>query len=228
MVATGESSSLGQHVYREIRADILSGRIAPGTPMRLAALSKRYDVSSAVVRETLIRLAERNLLVLLPNQGFRVVDTSPEDLADITEMRALLEGLALRRSIESGDVEWEARVVAAHHILERTPFRADGGKGSTDTWSRAHAAFHEALGSGCRSPRLQQMTNLLRDSSEIYRQMSMNEDGTGGRDVAAEHRELRDLAIGRRADEAVDALHRHLQRTADAVGGLAFRESAAR
>lgn len=228
MVATGESPSLGQHVYREIRADILSGRIAPGTPMRLAALSKRYDVSSAVVRETLIRLAERNLLVLSPNQGFRVVDISPEDLADITEMRALLEGLALRRSIESGDVEWEARVVATHHILERTPFRADGGKGSTDIWSRAHAAFHEALGSGCGSPRLQQMTNLLRDSSEIYRQMSMDEGGPGGRDVAAEHRELRDLAINRRPDEAVDALHRHLQRTADAVGDLALRESAAR
>lgn len=189
--------------------------------MRLAALAERFDVSAAVIRETLIRLAERHLVVLAPNQGFRVMEVSRADLLDLTEMRRLIEGLALRRSIEKGDVEWEARVVAAHHVLERTPLAETGRAALTDAWARAHARFHEALGSGCGSPRLEQITYTLRDSSEPYRQLSAQSPGFAGRDVAAEHRELRDLAVARRADKAVDALHQHLQRTADAALGFA-------
>ena len=207
--------SLTERVYAELRADILTGRHAPGAPLRLAPLAKRFDVSTAVVREALIRLAERHLLVLAPNQGFRVVDISREDLIDLTDMRTLLEGLALRLSIEKGDMGWEARVVSTHHVLDRTPFLREDGLGSTDEWAAAHNAFHEALGVGCGNRRLIQMTHLLRDSSELYRQLSAKAPAERDRDVAQEHRQLMELAVARRADEAVTALDQHLRRTTD-------------
>lgn len=215
MTSLNGAGTLTERVYGGIRADILTGRHAPGAPLRLAPLSKQFDVSTAVVREALIRLAERHLLVLAPNQGFRVVEISRQDLLDLTDMRVLLEGLALRQSIEKGDMTWEARVVSTHHVLARTPFLREDRLGSTDEWAIAHNEFHEALGVGCGNRRLIQMADLLRDSSELYRQLSAKAPAEQSRDVAAEHRELMELAVARQADEAVESLTKHFQGTTD-------------
>lgn len=210
--ANGEGT-LTERVYAGIRSGILGGRHSPGAPLRLAPLAKEFEVSTAVVREALIRLAERHLLVLAPNQGFRVAEISRQDLVELTEMRALLEGLALQQSIEKGDMTWEAGVVSTHHVLARTPFLSADGPGSTDEWAIAHNNFHVALGIGCDNQRLVQMTDLLRDSSELYRQLSAKAPAEQSRDVAAEHRELMELAVARQVDEAVEALTNHFQRT---------------
>ena len=147
-----KSSTRAAQVHDILRADILRGDLAPGEPLRLAALAANYDASMSVVREALGRLAEHNLAVLTPNQGFRVVDISRADLVAITELRVMLEGEALRHSIEHGDVQWEAAVVSAHHVLERVTFTSDDEPGSTQEWSDAHAAFHIALSLGVRQP----------------------------------------------------------------------------
>ena len=217
MTTKQRAASLTAHVHEQLRADILNGRHAPGSPLRLASLAKQFEVSMSVIREALVRLAEQHLVVLAPNQGFRVVDISREDLVDLTEMRIMLEGLALRRSIENGDVNWEAKILATHHVLERAPLARDGEPGTTDEWSAAHAAFHDALGVACDSPRLLTMVRSLRDSSELYRQLSGAGGGEGSRDIAGEHRQLMELATSRQADQAVEALRLHFQRTTDAV-----------
>lgn len=214
---TSGGPTLTGHVHDRIRADILAGVHEPGTPLRLAALAKTHGASMSVVREALVRLAEHHLVVLLPNQGFRVVDISREDLIDLTDMRVILEGLALRRSIEQGDVAWEAAVVSTHHVLARTPMMREDGLGTTEEWTEAHSAFHEALGAGCGSPRLIQMAATLRDGAELYRQLSGKGEKVIKRDIPAEHRELMELATARRTDEAVEALRRHYQLTTDTV-----------
>lgn len=215
MTAATGTTTLTERVYAGVRADILAGRHQPGARLRFAALSQQYDVSTAVVREALIRLAERHLLVLAPNQGFRVVEISRQDLIDLTEVRVLIEGRALRLSVEKGDMEWEAGVVSTHHVLARTPLYSGDGAGTTDEWAAAHNAFHEALGAGCGNARLVGMTHLLRDSSELYRQLSVKAPSERERDVAGEHRALMELAVARRADDAVESLRQHLQRTTD-------------
>jgi len=171
----------------------------------------------SVVREALTRLAEHNLAVLAPNQGFRVVAISRADLIELTELRTNLEGIALVRSIERGDVQWEAQVVSTHHVLERATIARSDGLGSTDEWSEAHAAFHDALVSACESPRLLGFTRSLRNSAEVYRQLSGVRFSESTRDLVAEHRELMDLATSRRAVEAQVALSNHIQATTDVV-----------
>lgn len=218
MVMTKDgAATLTERVFTQIRADILAGRHEPGAPIRLSAVARQCDVSTAVVREALIRLAERHLLVLTPNQGYRVVEVSREDLIDLTEIRIMLEAQALRRSIELGDVDWEATVVSTHHVLDRTPLMNADGVGTTEEWAVAHEAFHAALGSACASPRLMMLTGMLRDSGELYRQLSLKAKAEAGRDVAAEHRQLMELSTAREADAAVAALTAHVQRTADLV-----------
>ncbi|MGP3534221.1 GntR family transcriptional regulator [Microbacterium sp. RD1] len=205
-----------------LRTAILRGDLAPGQPLRLAALAARYDASQSVVREALGRLAEHNLAELTPNQGFRVVDISREDLMAITDLRVLIEGAALESSIEHGDVQWEAGVISAHHVLERATFADDGEPGTTQAWSDAHAAFHDALVSACTNPRMLALTNSLRDGAELYRQLSgRNPVGEvkahlQQRDIPAEHRELMELATSR-DPRAVAALQHHLRLTTEYI-----------
>jgi len=217
-----KTQSLPELVHNSVRADIIAGRSVPGTALRLSALADKYGVSMSVVREALVRLAEHNLVTATPKTGFRVVETSRFDILDLLELRIHLEGLALRKSINLGGVDWEARVVAAHHILERAKRDAvdDFGEphaGTTEEWAIAHSEFHAALGSACASPRLLAMTNSLRDGAEIYRQLSVNTEKSAARDVEEEHRNLMNLAIERQADLAVDALSTHLHLTAEAL-----------
>ncbi|WP_191283975.1 GntR family transcriptional regulator [Pseudolysinimonas yzui] len=219
MVSRATGITRTQRVYDDIRSAILLGTFKPGTPLRLAELAERFDVSMSVVREALTRLAEQHLVALAPRSGFRVVEISRQDLADLVDMRIEFEGMALVRSVERGDLAWQANVVSAHHVLEHTPFRAPGQPGTTDAWAEAHAAFHDALGAACGSPRLLAFTRMLRDSAELYRQISGRGPHTD-RDVAEEHRRLLELAVARRADEAREALKEHFLLTARELDGL--------
>lgn len=207
MSVRGDAVTLSGHAYERIRGDIVGGRLAPGTPLRLAALARDIGVSMSVVREALTRLSEQGLVTAAPNQGFRVVTISRDDLLDLTQLRVMVECAALERSIAGGDVGWEGRVVSAHHVLERTPMTDGPG------WIAAHAAFHDSLSSACGSPRLLALVRELRDGAEIYRQWSGLATEAGQRDVAAEHRRLTELATARRAAEASAALRRHLETT---------------
>lgn len=213
MTTTRGSGAVTLQLYERLRADLVRGHFPPGSPLRVSLLSELYDASMTSVREALVRLAEQHLAVLTPNAGFRTATVSPADLIDLTDARVLIECDAARRSVLRGDLRWEAQLVAAHHVLERTDPRRGNEPGSTDEWSVAHASFHDALVAACGSPRLLRLTRSLRDGAELYRQLSGIEGG--GRDVDGEHRELLALAVARRGDDAASALERHLRLTAD-------------
>lgn len=208
-------------VYVAIRADILSGRLQPGERLPFASLCERYEASTGVLREALPRLVEQGLVISEPQVGFHVVPISVEDLTHLTEARVAIETMVLRQSIEHGDVSWESRLLAAHHVLTRTPLEGDDGEPVSEEWRIAHAAYHAALLDACPNPRLQGIANSLRDAGELYRCWSR---GLGAdqedRDVAAEHRRIMDAALARDVEDAVAELSEHISRTARALMDL--------
>jgi DNA-binding GntR family transcriptional regulator len=205
------------HVIHDLRNDLLGGRLRPGEPLRLAQLADQYNSSVSAVREALLRLSEQHLVTLTPNAGFRVRDVSRRDFEDLTDLRVLLEGEAVRRSVRLGDAEWEAEVVAAFHRLDRIAPRDPSDRGTTDAWAEAHARFHHALAAACDRPRMLATADALRDSAELYRQLTAEATVDAGRDVRHEHLELRDAALGRDADRAAELLETHLRRTAELI-----------
>ena len=73
--------------------------------------------ASARSREILNRLASEGLVLAEGQSGFEVSPVSIANLKEIAALRMLLEGHALEQSFAAGDIEWEGRVVAAHHKL---------------------------------------------------------------------------------------------------------------
>ena len=217
MPTRAASPSLTQRTYGCLRADILGGRFAPGQRLRPSELAASNGVSLNVVREALNRLAGERLVRASPQQGFAVVATTREDLADLTDVRALVETAALRRSIERGDLTWESELVAAHHRLVNTPMTAPERPDLlSDDWARVHGAFHAATMSGCDSPRLIEMAEGLGECAALYRHWSHRYDG-GRRDVAGEHRAIFEATVARDADLACRLHLDHIRRTADIV-----------
>jgi DNA-binding GntR family transcriptional regulator len=208
-----------EQVYAQLRADILSGRVQPGTKLRFADLIERYDCSTSVVREGLTRLAEQGLVQAEPQHGFHVTSLSADDLEDLTTARCELEGLVLRISIEHGDIAWESEVVAAHHALDRTAMETEGDPVlMSEEWTHAHSRFHRALLAACPNNRLRNMALSLRDAAELYRRWSRPFGHDQHRDVRGEHRALADAALRGDATEAVRLLEEHLRRTTRALG----------
>jgi DNA-binding GntR family transcriptional regulator len=206
-----------EQVYRRLKADILRGAVEPGTALPFAKLKDDYGASMGVLREALMRLSAEGLTVNQPQFGFKVISLSLEDLADLTETRCMIEAQVLQDSVTNGDLDWETRVLSAHHRMERTPKFEDGAEAPvTASWSQAHQAFHVALLSGARSQRMQAIAANLRAAAEVYRQWSIPFE-VQTRDVVAEHKELVDLALGRKPGEAAIALVRHLAATRDLI-----------
>lgn len=199
-------------VYRRLRRDILSGRHLPGAKLLSEPLRQEYNISSGVLREVLPRLAGEGLVVSEPQRGFRVATVSVSDLHQLTEARILVETAALRQAIEVGDLQWESRVVAAHHTLAGSAFRDDTGKLSEE-WLIAHSAFHESLLSGSPNQRLQRIASQLRDATELYRCWSHGLGDEPNRDVAGEHRLIFEATVAREGDRAAALLAEHYEHT---------------
>jgi DNA-binding GntR family transcriptional regulator len=200
----------GEEVYDVLRSELLSGLLCPGQKLRMVELALRFSVSQSVVREALTRLAEQGLVVATPQRGFRVRELSVEDIIGLTESRVEIESVALRLAIERGDVLWEKEIVAAHHLLDRTPVVDADGR-FHEPWTAVHHDFHRALTAGCNNARLHGVVLALRDSAELYRRWWWALADDRQRDLTAEHRQLKDLILARDADGAIEALTYHIK-----------------
>lgn len=147
--------------------------------------------------------------------GFSGVTLDMDDIRDISALRILVDGPALRSAMEHGDLEQEARVLGSHHRLSRTPeWVDDTQQAMREEWSRAHADFPAALLSACPRPRLRDLAESLRETAELYRCWSGMVRGEYGRcDVACDHRNLMQAALDRDADRAVVLPEAHINTT---------------
>ncbi|AXB49029.1 GntR family transcriptional regulator [Amycolatopsis albispora] len=204
---------LSERAYAHLRAAILRGDHAPGDALKPQDLAKELGVSLAVVREALVRLVGEGFADRLPNRGFAVPAFSDRRWQEIAEARRAVEPVVLRMSVERGDVDWEARVRAAHHRLARTPpYPPGGGEHYSEAWSEAHRVFHRTLLEGCGNPVLLETFDRMWTASELARRWSARR--TPGRDGVAEHRRLEEAALARDADAAAEVLAEHLTLTA--------------
>ncbi len=200
-------------VSRLIRAEILDGRLPAGEKLNIGVLEKRFEVSLGAIREALSKLSAEGLVIAESQRGYRVTPVSSAELVDLTQTRIDVESLCLSRSMQRGDVDWEARIVAAAHRMERlqvTP--SEPAARLTTAWSVAHGEFHEALVSACPSPWLLRLRKMLHGQSERYRRLSVPLE-TDNRDVPGEHRRLMQAVLQRDEAAALHALAFHFSAT---------------
>ena len=220
----GQPTTLAEALHERLRHDIILGVLPPAAKLKLEKLSTAYGVSVNTLRETLSRLAADGLVVAEGQKGFAVQPVSIEDLREITEMRQLLECHALKRSIALADLDWEARVVGAHHKLSKVEELVEAEPEIYgEPWERANQEFHEALVSNCRSRWLRLYLRAMYDMSRRYRMLSLKTKPFPRSQSADEHRRILDAAIKRDGERASQLLADHILKAAQ----MAERDGAA-
>ena len=202
------ATSIADRAYDRLRADIVFSRLAPAARLRLDRLAKEYGASVSTLREILSRLSSEGLVVAEGQRGFQVAPVSPAGFEDVAAMRLLLETYALPSSFAAGELEWESRVVAAHHKLAFMERRMIAGeREGTELWKRYDREFHQTLIEACGS---QTLLDLYTEVFDRYLRYQMVAVVFRGEIAAAEHRSLLECALTRDADRACAILTRHV------------------
>ena len=198
-------------VYDSIRTRLAAGDLAPGRKLKPDELRADYGCSASMLREVLFRLACGGYVDFEEQRGFRVPSPSLERLMDIVRMRVLIETEAATLSIASGDMEWEARLNAAHHKLAHLEARMphiDHLKEHVPIWTRFDLEFHDTLVSACGSRLMQ---DALHSLFYRYREQLVGlVHGYGFRQgIVEEHKAILDAALARDAPRCAEAIRNH-------------------
>jgi DNA-binding GntR family transcriptional regulator len=202
------AASIADRAYERIEADIIFGRLTPGARLPLDRLATDYGTSISTLREILNRLSSQGMVIAEGQRGFRVAPVSPDGFKDVAAMRLLLETYALPLSFAAGDLEWESRVVAAHHklaVMERRMLAGD--RADTQTWKRYDREFHQTLIEACGSETL---LDLFAGVYDQYLRYQMIAVVFRGEIAAEEHRLLLDCALARNSARACAVLAEHV------------------
>ncbi len=147
------AETVAERIARIIGERIVSGELAPGTPLRQDRIAEEFDASHVPAREAFQLLRAQGLVINEPRRGMRVAPLDPASVQEIVEIRAALETLALRLAVPRMSTGNFAQIEEA---------LAAGDRARTMTeWEQANRAFHRALVAPCRMPRLLAMLDDL-------------------------------------------------------------------
>lgn len=188
-------------VYEELRSAIVEGRIRPNERLIEAELAERLDVSRTPIRESMLRLAADGL-VISRRRGWVVREHSPQEIQDIYEVRAALEGYAARLAAQRASDEMITEIVRIHksYVAELQQI------------SRGHLiehndAFHNAVIAASGNARLAEQIQRNTAFYFVHRIAGFLSDDEVRNSIAG-HQKLVDALVARDCDRAEDVARR--------------------
>jgi DNA-binding GntR family transcriptional regulator len=142
-----ERSSLAEQAYNRLENQLVTLELAPGSALLEKDLAERTGLGRTPVREAVQRLAAQGLLQVLPRKGLVVAPVLRSDLAQIVEVRRVLERLMVVKAAEraSADQRQALKALAAH---------LDNIAGDLDAFFRIDRRLDEILATACGNQHL--------------------------------------------------------------------------
>jgi DNA-binding GntR family transcriptional regulator len=195
---------LRDNIYQAIRSAVLTCEFQPGQELREQVLAERYRVSRSPVRDSLLRLAQENLITVLPRQGYRVKPISIADVEDIFGLHLVVEPACAAAAANRGDD-------AGLQALDR--FRDIPNEDEMEAkFVEYNRAFHRAIWDLSGNARLVAVAVDVSDQLDRLVRVSLRANKYEHvRDTRAEHNAI------------IDALQAH---DADLVSQLAYQHAA--
>ncbi|WP_330333333.1 GntR family transcriptional regulator [Streptomyces sp. NBC_00536] len=192
--------SVRGQVLDALRAALVDGSLVPGEIYSGPALGDRFGVSATPVREAMQQLALEGAVECLPNRGFRVIARTPGELAELAEVRALLEVPVLLGLVRGADPgAW----AGLRPLAEAGVAAAEAG--DLPGYAEADRAFHRAVlglaGNG----------QLIRVADEVHQriQWAARSRLSVLRTDAGQHVALLDAVLAADAATAQTLIHAH-------------------
>ncbi|MFD4859410.1 GntR family transcriptional regulator [Streptomyces atratus] len=153
--------SVRGQILDALRAALVDGQLVPGQVYSAPALGARFGVSATPVREAMQQLAIEGAVEVVPNRGFRVSQRGPRELAELAEVRALIEVPVMLRL---------ARTVPPAHWCALRPLAeatvAAAAVGDRASYAESDRAFHGAVLALCGNEQLVMVADDLHRRSQ--------------------------------------------------------------
>lgn len=163
--------SVKHKIYRQLRDDIIFGKINPGQRLIEVQLSRSFDCSRGPIREALIRLGREGFVNMVPHKGAVVAKPSAPEIEDYYALLALLESTAVAWStprLNFSDVE------KLLEINDRLKDAVDLDKEARlQCWRDHNEAFHRLFWDNCGNEKLTEMLMTVRNRIFRYRYTSL-------------------------------------------------------
>ncbi|MCB4767027.1 GntR family transcriptional regulator [Ancylobacter sp. Lp-2] len=204
----GSAPTASDIIAKHIREAIVSGAFDEGEPIRQDDVAKLFDVSKIPVREALKRLEAEGLVEFHRNRGAVVASLSEPEIAQIFEVRAMLESSALKLSVP--------------RMTEKTFQRAGeyceafARETNVARWAELNWQFHSSLYEDADRPFLMNLIRSVNDRIERYLRIQLTLSGGTGVDDK-EHRQILAACREKNADKAAALLHHHISNACDSL-----------
>lgn len=191
-----KKSSLSEYVFDTIREAILNGKYKENDLLKENALATELGVSRTPVREALKQLELEGLVLLIPNKGASVIGFSKKDVKDIYEMRALLEGLCVKKAIENIN---DDIINELFEILDLNSYYLS--KGKMDAILELDNKYHQVIYKAANSRMISQTLSDFHHYLERMRKTTLN-DIERAKKSHVEHQKIANAIKERNVEEA--------------------------
>jgi len=190
-------------VHEKLRTAILKGHLPSGERLFDTQLATQFGVSRTPVREALRMLEQEALIVVTPRRGTIVSSLKQEDAVEIYNIRAVLEGLAVKLAAQNITPQ---QIVQLREKLEKMRPLPENLEG----YMAVHAEFNSVLIGASRSPRILQMVSSFASQLRNLRNISLT---TPARQLLAwkEHCAIIDAVESKDAELAELLARRHVE-----------------
>jgi DNA-binding GntR family transcriptional regulator len=203
------NSTLADRAFDELRARILSGRLAGGRRLLPEELAADLDISPTPVKAALRQLEANGLVEIHARRGARVRSFSAQDVDDVYAARDIIEPGVAIEAIRRGGVTPDLLAAVDETIgrlaglIEGRQFRDVAGAVAAD------GEFHRLIAEASGNRILVSIQCAIADQAHLIRYFSSS--GSDVSDTIAEHRAIRDALASGDAPAAAQASRRHIR-----------------
>jgi DNA-binding GntR family transcriptional regulator len=196
----------------ELREAILGGSLPPGSRLRAESLAERLQTSRTPVREALHLLAREGLVEIEPRRGAVVRQFDAADVADLYDVRALIEPYAARRAATRIGAPDVARLT---DLCDRAERRGAGDDDAVEDQVALNEEFHRIIVAAAGSPRLEAALRAVAGIPRAFRAAFWHNDAQRAQSLFC-HRQIVHALEHRQPRLAEAAMQMHI------VGAVEF------
>jgi DNA-binding GntR family transcriptional regulator len=201
---------LRNHVYQQIKQDIISGVYASGLSISPDSLAKRHRVSLTPVREAFHALQKEGLIEIIPRVGYFVSSVTVKDIQDIFSLRVIIEGAAAELAAQNITDE-ELR-----HLDEVRGSYKSGDTSSYWKYLKDNHEFHYGIAVATRNRWLAESVERLLDQVERFVFLALDREDYV-KDILVLHPKVLAALRDRDSVKAKKAMVEGVEKTRDAV-----------
>ncbi|MBM7389283.1 DNA-binding GntR family transcriptional regulator [Clavibacter michiganensis] len=203
-----------ERAYEFLHAHVLTDPDQQGAFLNEQELAERIGVSRTPVREALLLLAADDLVEMIPKRGARIPVITGRQIAELMELRGVLERHAATSAVEHDRTPLDAMrdVLEQQRAMVETPPR-ESGREFIEHDRRFHQLLVDAAGSELMSRTYAKLRarQILVGVEALYRATDRQDR------VCEEHAGIVDALAAGDAAAARDAIDRHLAVTLDVL-----------